>query len=735
MSNPKIISAIQRVLLLVVLFATCSYAHAQINRGDYFFEQFEYAMALEAYEYAYHKQNNQSPLLSRKMALTHRMLGNMKESEYWYNKTIHRDKSTPLDYLHYAEALKYSKNYEEAMRYYVKYNKDIPSDSRAVRHMADPDYVHNLSVDSIYYRMRKLEMNTDKPAFGITKWKNDYLISYVNVINPELGDRYLKEEAESSMYMDVYIFRRQEDNELKVEDWLEGGINSMVHDGPVSYDAMHDEMIVTRNNMRNGKPVLDAKGKVNLKLFVSKWEDGMFQPSEELPFNSDEFSNAHPALSRDGKTLYFSSNRDGGVGETDIYFCERTETGWTAPINMGPTVNTEGEETFPYVDERDNLYFASTGHAGLGGLDLFRTKRINGLWTEPVNMGAPINSNKDDFGLCLDDGGESGYLSSNRSSKTIDDDIYFFEYHPFITLRGHVEDAGTLLPLDNALVRIYDEDGNLVTESYTDVDGLYDFEIKPKKCRYTIEISNGKDYSVETLEIEHCDQMLPIYDMGVSRINELKYMAIGTIRDAEAEAPIAGFKAELFNAQSDLKLAEVITADDGFVEFKLKSETDYKVAFSKEGWFAKSAAFTTKGMDPGVIEINKYVDLLFDEIIVNKAIEVENIFYDLNKFFVREDAKPELDKLVKMMTDNPSIVIELSSHTDSQGRDDYNEALSEQRAKAAVDYIMAKGISANRIKSKGYGETQIRNRCTNGVRCSDKEHEYNRRTEFKVLEY
>ena len=233
---------------------------AQVNRGDFYFEEFEYGLALEAYEFAYNEQFIQNPFLSRKLALTYRMLGDMDQSRIWYAKTLHRDKSNAMDMLYYAEALKCNKEYKEAIRWYKMYSKIVPDDRRAIFHLEDEEYVNVLSRDSIYYDVLDLEMNTDNPEFGVTKFKNQYLVSYVGVINPELGEKSLGKDDQQAMYLDVFVFNRQANDELKVEDWMEGGVNSKYHDGPVCFDEAHNEMIITRTNVKKDKLVLDAKG-------------------------------------------------------------------------------------------------------------------------------------------------------------------------------------------------------------------------------------------------------------------------------------------------------------------------------------------------------------------------------------------------------------------------------------------------------------------------------------------
>jgi outer membrane protein OmpA-like peptidoglycan-associated protein/tetratricopeptide (TPR) repeat protein len=709
---------------------------AQIKKGDFFFENYEYGLALQAYEFAYNEQLIQNPMMSRKLANTHRMLGNVKESMIWYKKTLHKDDSQVIDMLHYAEALKYVGDYEEALKWYKLYNMSVPEDRRAISHLENENFIKEFYQDSVFYTWKNLRMNTKNPEFGITKYKGDYLISYVGVENPELGEKYYKGERTEDLYLDVYVFMRDKENELALEDWLEGGVNSKYHDGPVSFCEATNELFITRTNVANGKPVLDSKGKANLKIHVSKLEGGEFAKAVELPINSDDFSNAHPAISKDGKTLYFASNRDGGLGETDLYMIQRSGDSWTNPVNLGPIINTEGEECFPSIADDDILYFSSTGHAGGGGLDIFKTEMVKGKWTKPSNLGYPVNSPKDDFGICPDPGGESGYFSSNRADEnSIQDDIYYFQFNAMVDIRGKVRKAGELKYLENAIVRLYEDDGTLLFEKRSDVDGYFDFQIIPDRCRYRVEVTNGVDYSVESYIIDYCDNRLQFYDIPLIEVVELNYMAQGTILNKETKEPVKGFKATLYNSQTGDQIKTIETGRDGRMQFNLLFETDYKLVLTKEGWFARSGVFTTKGLAPGIIEIDRFVNLLFEEIVVDKAIEVENIYYDFNKFTVREDAKPELDKLVEMMTDNPSVKIELSSHTDSQGGDKYNLVLSDQRAKAATQYIVSKGVEPYRIIGKGYGELILKNECSNGVQCSDTKHELNRRTEFKVLEH
>jgi len=723
-----------KYLLIILMILSPFLSSSQIKKGDYFFENYEYGYALMAYEFAYNEQLIQNPFVARKIALTQRMLGNMKESMKWYGKALHKDDSNTIDMLYYAEALKYEGNYEEAIKWYRRYNLRVPDDRRAAYQLENNNFIKDFYKDSALYSFKNLQVNTENTEFGISKCNGKYLISYVGLANPELGSKYNKSVGEEDRYMDIYSFARTSENELILEDWINLGVNSTYHDGPVSYSAKTEELFITRNNVDKGKPVLDAKGKVNLKIYVSKLEGGVFGKVAEIPINSDNFSNAHPAISPDGNTLYFTSNRNGGLGETDIYSISRVNGNWSAPVNLGSVINTEGEECFPYVADDGTLFFSSTGHIGAGGLDIFKASVRNGSWTRPQNMGSPINSCKDDFGPCLDADNKSGFICSNRKdNNSIEDDIYYFSYNPEVAIRGKVRALGGLNFLNGAIARLYDDDGRLLFEQRIDVDGCFDFSIIPDKCMYKVEVSNGKDSPKETYMIEYCDDRLSFYDLGIVQAQELEYLAQGTVLKKETMEPLKGFKVTLYNSTTGDLVKSIQTSRDGKIQFNLLSETDYKLVLIKEGWFARSAVFTTKGMTPGIIEIDRFVNLLFEEIEVDKAIVLDNIYYDYNKFIVREDAKPDLDKVVQMMEDNPSLKIEMSSHTDSRGSDKFNFVLSDQRAKSAAEYIISKGVTASRIIIRGYGESILRNGCINNTECSEEDHEVNRRTEFKVL--
>lgn len=391
-------------------------------------------------------------------------------------------------------------------------------------------------------------------------------------------------------------------------------------------------------------------------LFVSYFRGAGFTQPIWMPVNEeDTWWNSTPAFSSDGAELYFASNRPGGFGGIDLYKATKLANGdFGNAVNLGPTINTGGNELFPRQTKDGKFFFASDGHPGLGKLDLFVAEKNQDGVQVVSNLGASFNSQADDFGIFFTEYPKAGFISSNRAGGKGDDDIYFFE------------DKTPKPKIVNVLLNVYTK------------------EVK----------GDGKE------------AVLP----------QTRVVLYG------------GDKRQL---GGDLSNAQ------GRVRFTLSPESEYSIIASRSGYFSKSFPYTTKGKTPDpatliqeVTNITLDTTIVLDQLILEKAIVLDNIYYDLNKADIRSDASPELDKLVKILKDNPSIRIELSSHTDSRSSDDYNLTLSQQRAQSAVDYLVSQGIAADRLVAKGYGETQllIPNAQT------EEEHQTNRRTEFKVIE-
>jgi outer membrane protein OmpA-like peptidoglycan-associated protein len=413
-----------------------------------------------------------------------------------------------------------------------------------------------------------------------------------------------------------------------------------------------NSLYFTRNNFSDGKYVRDEEGLVRLKIFRATKEEGQWAILEELPFNSDAYSVAHPALSPDGKTLYFASDMPGTLGQSDLFKVAINKDGsFGTPVNLGDAINTAARETFPFITTEEILYFSSDGHPGLGGLDVYATKIKRDNYSGPVlNVGEPVNSKVDDFTFIFVEDTRKGYFASNREGGLGQDDIYsFVETEPLAfeciqPLSGTVRDKISNEVLVGATVKIIDESNLELLSAITNSEGKYEL---------TCDCNQG---------------------------NFIRALMEGYI------------PAEEYLGVSDGK--------PRIVDFYLERET------------------VTAGFGDDLA----------------KLLQLSTIYFDFDKYNVRQDAEVEIQKVIAAMEKYPSLKIKANSHTDSRGRDAYNLWLSQKRADATVAYMISKGISPDRLQGEGYGETRLVNECDDGVRCSQEEHQRNRRSEFIILE-
>ena len=398
---------------------------------------------------------------------------------------------------------------------------------------------------------------------------------------------------------------------------------------------------------------------------------------EKLPFNDRKYSAAEPTLSKDGKKLYFASDGPSSYGGTDIYVVTVNEDGtYSEPTNLGDKINTSGNEVTPYITDENILFYSSNGREDTyGNLDVYATEIFSNIASEPLHLESPVNSINDDFAYIVNSNHKGGFFSSNRLQGQDNNDIYSFiieEIKPekcLQQIKGVVKDKETLEVLKDAAITLFDNDGNQVQQVLTDKNGEYSFSLD---CSQTFTlVASSLYYSKE----EHI-----INTANYNRAPELEANKFLTkMTDAEMEEFIASTK----EAQNPVKE---------------KVEVIDKTEIEKE-----------------------------------EVVSIDEIYFDFDKSDIREDATEELDKVVDMMKENTSIKIEVASFTDSRGSSAYNLKLSNRRAQSTIDYLVSNGIDKSRISGKGYGESRMKNKCVNGVECSELAHQKNRRTEFTIL--
>jgi outer membrane protein OmpA-like peptidoglycan-associated protein len=886
-NHPKVL------LFLLCMISLSSFAQtALLDKGDKAYEQFDFKEAMFFYESANDAQPNDAGI-SRRIAMTYRRMGELEKAAEWYQKTIEMDASNADDMLHYAEILKMLSKYDEAIEWYKMYAKLRPNDSRAISHLKEPFYYRNLFADTARYSMKRFEINAENPVLGISLFEDEkYLVSAVHL------EKVLKSEKEIIPYLDVYLCELDENNELVNPIKLDVNVNSTFHDGPAYYCFADKKLYITRTNMKGKKPKFNKNGNAILKIFESEYENGVWTPAKEMRFNDEGFSNGQPCLSKDGQTMYFFSDRSGGFGGTDIYVCYKSGNGWSDPVNLGPNVNTEGNEQFPFLGEDGMLYFASNGHAGLGGMDIFYSKQIGEVWQIPSNMGAPINSSQDDFSLMYDKESDNGFFCSNRSGRG-DDDIYFYKHIDVKTMMvaGTIKANNPNISLAGERIKITKmNDGEVMYQALDEYESFAfggkpgdNFEVVMMDAEY---FDPNKPVFTYTIESPILDPYVNIGDqqaefkkmptrtgqLGIIRNMELaiagnpdlngsnnlsnldKYDANGNLINAEdgtlantngtKDAMLTKAKQAEFDkkiAQADLlfKSKKYVAARDAYTTAsKLMPENNYAKSqlekceeaanaqttaqlstkietadklFEQGKWGdAKAAYKAALAMDPEndhimsqialvdeelkIAEVKrqqeKYddkieaADRLFaqrkyveakaaykvasamkpDEVYPKKQIEnvsnilnpkktttetakvkmpsefdtaepvvdlvgmsMDNIVFDYNKTYIREEDKPLLDKLFQVMLDNPNTKLLIRAHCDSRGSMAYNQSLSMSRAMEVQGYLMRKGIKRDRIKTEWFGEQRPLNGCIDDVPCEEGEYEVNRRAEFKLV--
>ena len=552
-------------------------------------------------------------------------------------------------------------------------------------------------------------------------------------------------------------------------------INSQLHEGPVTFSRDGNIIYFTRNNLKKGVRKADDKGVTRLKIYVAERGPRDWQNVTELSFNSEEYSVCHPTLSANGKRLYFASDMPGGQGGFDLWYVERMAESWSQPINLGAEINTTKNEVFPFIHSSGNLFFSSNGHEGLGGLDIFMAKLEDDKAGQVIHLEKPFNSKKDDLGFILNPEGTKGYFASDRKGGVGKDDIYLFEAFDGVS-------ASTKPAIIASLIKVYDEE---------DMDALQGAEIRVFERTADGFIGSGNNLYEAVLlpsaegssdlvfklvrkdagtlgdadKVTDADGLAPYDFLGESKYlllvtkegyatKEVTYTTIGnegekvievpmrkvscaqfagTVKDEETGEALSGAVLKILNLCD--KSEEVILTDrKGRFNYCLPAGCDYVITAIKEQY-----RNGTKTLKQVMLGTALDADLLLSPIKdansfgIGSTIVLENIYYDFNKSYIRKGAAIELDELRGLMIKYPSMVIELSAHTDSRGTDAYNQRLSEKRAQSAKAYLVSRGIAPERIQAVGYGETKLRNGCVDGLQCSEAEHQYNRRTEVKIL--
>lgn len=737
------------LLLSVAAIAFSSCAKYYSMKGNRAYESLAYQNAVHYYEKYLTKKSSDEVKI--KLANSYRMNNDYANAERLYSEIVTIPGIELAELLNYAKLLMNEAKYDEAKIWLTKYLKLKQDDFAAEMLLVTCNSANKNTDDTSLYTIKPVHIPDVASAFGAVKYGDGIVFS----ADKETAKSSKKSGWTGHTFLDLYYSQKNSDGTWESPQLLKGEINGEYHEAAATFNKEGNVVYFTRSNYFTKKKLgKNNKNESNLKIFRAELKDGRWTNLEELPFNSDDYSCGHPTLTADGNTLYFISDMPGGLGGTDIYKTnligtilpqpiarggpadiERTNlnfsgTSWSKPENLGPTINTDGNEMFPSLNTDGKLYFSSDANKTIGGLDVFSTTCNETKCLVPEHLHMPLNSTKDDFSFNLKEDNKTGYVTSNRDGS---DKIYeVTKNDPTFILSGTVTLKDENTPIKGALIEIINADYNTKDTVSTGEDG-----------KYKIRIGANKSYSVRTLKKDYNTVTLPVKVSTIGKTNSevfksdfildkagLTFMLTGIVTLKADKSPIEGAVIESINTTTNTK-EKVVTGKDGKYTIALNPDKAYSVRSLKEGYYTLSIPVEVSTVGKKKSEVFNS-DFLLDKIVLDKPIVMENIYYDLGKWAIRKDAKTELDKLITLMNDNPKISIELGSHTDSRASDKSNMELSQKRAKATVDYLSSKGIDAKRLTWKGYGETQLINGCKNGVKCTEEEYQKNRRTEFKV---
>ncbi len=647
-----------RIIYLVLVCIASISTQAQTGKtkevkADKQYDKFAYVDAIKTYERIFAKGYKSQDML-QKLGDSYYFKADLDNAAKWYGELFSFTQDVAAEYYYrYAQSLKAVKDYQKADEMLAKFNQKSGNDLRAKLAASQKDYLAQIKKNSGRYTIENAGINSKYSDYGSAFYNNKVVFASARDTGG-LGHRKHAWTGES--FTNLYSADMVSEGALSTPTRFGNNLNSRFHESTPAFTKDGKTIYFTRNNFLDGKKGKDAKKSTLLKIYKATLDGDRWSNITELPFDSDQYDVAHPALSPDEKTLYFASNMPGTLGQSDLYKVAINADGsYGTPMNLGNVINTEGRETFPMVTSEGELYFASDGHPGLGGLDIFVSKaEKDGSYKEVLNVGEPLNSSHDDFGFLINEKTRLGYFTSNRDGGQGGDDIYKFketkkiEYTCEQLLAGVVTDKETGLPLANVKVTLSDANYKMIKEVSTDNEGKFYMGSVDCQSKYYIKTEKADYNTVET---------------------------------------------------------PTITANESgktFVPIELEKPVK-------------------------VVKVN---DDLF------KAFGIKIIYFDLDKSFIRADAAVELAKILDVLEQNPTMEIDVRSHTDCRQTAKYNMSLSDRRAKSTIAWLVDKGINKARLTGRGYGESQLVNDCacepTNQSNCTEEQHQANRRSEFII---
>ncbi|MFH7000463.1 OmpA family protein [Flavobacterium sp. FlaQc-57] len=641
------IKKINYTALFLLFFLNAIAQTTSINYANDKYDKYAYVDAIKVYESVANKGYKDEKMFQR-LGNSYYFNGELVKALKWYDELFAMNEKQEPEYLYrYAQCLKSAGNYAKADSILEKFNQQVTTDKRGVLFESNKNYLEEIKANSGRFEIADAGINSNYSDYGSAIFDNKLVFTSARDTGG-IAKKNFKWTNRS--FTNLYTAELKSDGSVGNPQRFQKKVNTKFNESTPVFTKDGRTMYFTRNNFLNGKRGRDEKKVTLLKLYKANLVDGVWKNIEELPFNSDQYSVAHPTLSVDEKTLYFASDMPGTLGQSDLFKVSINDNGtFGTPQNLGAKINTEGRETFPFISSDNELYFATDGRPGLGGLDVFVSKiNDNGTFDDIQNVGEPINSKQDDFAFIINSKNRNGFFSSNRDNGHGFDDIYRFTEKRKLTceqeLIGTITDFDTKAIIANATVALFDETFQPVANVVSDEKGNYIFT--NVKC--------GKNYFVRAAKVDYESKEVP-------------------------------------------------------------------VAIQK-----------TSGKTTLLIQLEKRVKEITVGTDLAKTLDIPIIYFDLDKATIKKESAYQLEKIVEILRQYPTLTLDIRSHTDSRQTAKYNQILSDKRAKSTMSWLIQKGIDSSRLTAKGYGESQLVNQCSDGVKCTEEEHQLNRRSEFVI---
>lgn len=691
----------QRILFTLLLSLTSVLAFAQHSSmayrklADSLYTHHHYQFAADYYEKALKKSPHQGDIMIQ-LAKCYHKINSIAEAERWFIKAKqNRGSFTTEDYYLFAQVLVTLKKKDQADTLLAHVLQREPDNIRVRKELEDLRSFQKFYKDSATFVVQGLSINTPASEFSAVYYKDGIVFTS----SRHEGPFKKKSHWDNSPFLNLY-YSSKIDNQLLSEPKLfEEDLNTKHHDGPAAFYSKFQKMIINRNQ----------RVKVEGKKKLYEWRPGLYDVQFDLakssweavalPFSNPAYSYLHPSISDDGSVLYFASDQPGGYGGTDLYRTTRSNGVWGAVINLGPLVNSAEDEAFPFFIE-NTLYFASNGHGGLGGLDIFKSDFFAGEFGAPANLGYPINTTADDFSLVAEDGQRFGYFASSRNGN---DDLFKFQK----------------LAVNQVLAM------GLVTNTAGEIIVDYKAIITNKKTGTNVQVQTDK--GVLTFLGERGEG----YDVTVEHEKYQTAMQ-------EVQIPSNGPDTERFTVVLKNKLEDlntkllVVDTDKGTSKMYVKSGESLTEITEKDSLLYLQTPEGNEYLAKGnIADIRTDATPVLKELGIQKSdrTNLRNIYFDFDKATLDAEDEKYLDEVKNILTHDLSLKLLVAGHADDRGDDEYNIKLSGRRVDVVSKYLISRGIAKNRIIEKAYGESLPVIPCY-ALDCSEDDHQKNRRAEF-----